>query len=207
MSGVEFNANLLSALRTDSVITTAPVWLSTLICTVLVIVCSLLLPRVGPKPMLFISVALAIAPVMMTIGSMILAWVHLPMASATVAVLLIYPLWSWRRHEIAWHFIQQELERIGQQSREWQALAPAGSGRCTARSSHMQRLSQLLNARVKPRQGSDAAPCLQTDRDAPLSEAERDLLTAAELDLFAKTRYREAVPRAKDWPRRSASLS
>jgi CHASE2 domain-containing sensor protein/signal transduction histidine kinase len=122
MSGVEFNANLLSALRYGTTVKSIPPIMLILLQVLLVSWCSLLLPRLKPKQMLFATLVLALAPIALSATLLGLLWLHLPMATVTVAVVLIYPLWSWRRHEIAWQFIQTELDRIDSESRDWGAL-------------------------------------------------------------------------------------
>ncbi|MEM9620438.1 MAG: CHASE2 domain-containing protein, partial [Pseudomonadota bacterium] len=118
MSGVEFNANLLSALYYDSTISTPPLWWAVLLGCGIVTLCSLTLPRLRPKQMLIITAVLTVTPVLITWLSLAVFAAYLPLATASVAVLVIYPLWSWRRHEIAWSFIQGELNRVGDESRQ-----------------------------------------------------------------------------------------
>jgi len=120
MPGVEFNANLLSALRYQTLITQPSNALLLAIALFVVCVCSLVLPRLQSKQMLFASGALAIAPVVTTIAGLSLTSTHLPLAGASITVLLLYPLWSWRRHEIAWQFVQTELARIDDENNAWQ---------------------------------------------------------------------------------------
>ena len=101
MPGVEFNANLLSALRSQTLISQPANAALLLIALIMVSACSLMLPRLEPKQMLITSVAMAVMPILITIAALRLSWTHLPLAGASITILLLYPLWSWRRHEIA----------------------------------------------------------------------------------------------------------
>ncbi len=123
MSGVEFNANLLSALLTNSLIYLPSIWWPIVLACLISSACSLLLPRLRPKQMLGATVLLTAIPVCTTLVCLHLFNAYLPLVSASIAVLVIYPLWSWRRHEIAWSFIEEELNRIEDENRQWQALA------------------------------------------------------------------------------------
>ena len=179
MPGVEFNANLLSAFMHNTLVREPAAWVRISLSLLIVTLCSLLLPRLRPKQMLMTTLALALVPLAITIGALATAWVYIPLASATVAVIFIYPLWSWRRHEIAWEFIQQELTRIDEESRRWQE-----SGLWVAHNAKVdtieERLSRVVDADVSlaaqeppPDLGSDAARSLFTSTRTALRHSER----------------------------------
>ncbi len=181
MSGVEFNANLLSALATDSLIREAPDVLSLIFALSIVILCTLLLPRLKPKQMLIVTLSLALAPLALSSVSLGLFWHHMSLAHATIAVVLLYPLWSWRRHEIAWTFIQTELERIDLESRDWNKQMQALPAR---RGTLIEQLDKLLDGTVRlVGEASDIQ--LQCERKLPLTGAEAALLRDASEQFYA----------------------
>lgn len=132
LSGVEFNANLLSALMSNSLIKTTPPGVLFLLSSLIAVFACFALPRLSPKTALLASLALAVAPIFFTSSLLAGVWLHAPLANATFATLLIYPLWSWRRHEIAWSYIQAELDRIDSEERrlsiQGEGLPRAASG-------------------------------------------------------------------------------
>ena len=127
MPGVEFNANLYAALIHDALIRPAPFMVSLLLAFVVAGICTYLLPRLAAKPMLTVTALLALIPVGAGFLSIHLFQHYLSVAAATIGVLVIYPVWSWRRHEIAWAFIQQELTRIDAENTAWQAQSHLGN--------------------------------------------------------------------------------
>lgn len=186
LSGVEFNANLLSALMSGSLIRETPDWLVIVIGMLLVALCALSLPRLRPKQALAASLGFAVLPILGTIVLLALFWIALPLANVTAASLLIYPLWSWRRHEIAWSFIQGELDRVEGEEEKWQLHRNGTDERQVHRS-----LQRLLNAHITlPSADSKAAI---VHRDSPLNQAEQALLNHY-LDTTQATDANTALP-------------
>ena len=112
MPGVEFHANAIASMRSDDLIINAPLWLTCLFSVVLAVAPLLLLPKLSPlKSLLFIIVyyfvvmALAIAmPYFFNI------WI--PPAGALIAILLAYPIWSWRKLDSARVYLDSALQNI-----------------------------------------------------------------------------------------------
>ena len=104
------------------------------------------------------------------------AYTLLPMASAAITTLLLYPIWSWRRHEIAWKFITQELTRIDLEGKasQFQQIKVAEHEDTL---SPLKRLELVLNGRVVD---DPNATSLAIERNSSLSRAEQQLL--ADLD-------------------------
>lgn len=175
MSGIEFNANLLSALLQDGLLSRAGP-LSTLAAALLcVLLPALWLPRLQPKAMLVVAVLAALIPVLVMVVAHVLGRVHLPIMAASVAALLSYPYWSWRRHEIAWAFVAGEMARVSEQ---WQSWVFPHQGR--APTAVLDGLADLLQARWRWRDDNDFADHLALpdgrtvvlEREPPLSAAE-----------------------------------
>ncbi|MEM7080366.1 MAG: CHASE2 domain-containing protein [Pseudomonadota bacterium] len=141
MSGVEFNANLLSALRLGTLIDGVSWTTRLLFCLLIVGLSTFLLPRLRPTQMLLMTFALALVPVIICASLLAGLRIFLPAITATIAVICIYPLWSWRRHEIAWQFISAEVARIDSEQQTW-----IGYGDRSADSAQISRtdLSRLL---------------------------------------------------------------
>lgn len=171
MSGVEFNANLLSALTLNTIITTPPAWILNLLSVLFVSLCSLSLPRLRPTQMLITTFALALTPIVVTISLLSSIWLYLPLANAIIAVIIIYPVWSWRRHVIAWSFIEDELDRIDLEERNWKARN-FSSNIPQDVATHLQRLENLLGTRILSNPETNQYSVV---RDTPLSRAEQAL--------------------------------
>ena len=119
LPGVEFNANLYSALTQNTLIDTASMLATNLLTLLFVALATMMLPRLPPKPMLWLTLGLASLPFLVSFLALIWFAVYLPLATVTVTVALVYPIWSWRRHEIAWGFIDRELARIDSEQTDW----------------------------------------------------------------------------------------
>lgn len=119
MAGVEFNANLYNSLIQDRAIQAVGLSLLLSLALACVALPVLLLPRLRPKPMLAATLGFAAVPLLMTIAGYRPLQLHLPLAAAITTCLLCYPYWSWRRHEIAWQFVDAEISRLGVERSRW----------------------------------------------------------------------------------------
>lgn len=111
LSGSEIMANMLSALRADSFI--APVGKNTkLVLSILPIWLLLLLfLKASPRTALVASVLVLI---IIIFGSAMALQQHFwfPPGSALMGILLIYPLWGWRRLQAVSNFMNNELSNL-----------------------------------------------------------------------------------------------
>lgn len=110
MSGVELQANILDALLTGrEVRPLSKPWLAVLSLVPLAVLMAGLL-RLRPRANMVLGVALILVCLGTSAG--LLAWAHLWAApSAAIAgLVLVYPLWSWRRLEAANAYMIGELE-------------------------------------------------------------------------------------------------
>ena len=156
-----------------------PDWIViTLACLLVALIC-LALPRLRPKQGILIVFITSFFPIALTVVLLHVFWTHLPLASVTVASLLIYPLWSWRRHEVAWTFIQGELDRIDTEGQRLSGFSLQNTG--------TESIAQILNAKVSGQLGS-----LVVQREQPLSAAEEALLNHA--STREDTQKDEALP-------------
>ncbi|MFO7543134.1 MAG: CHASE2 domain-containing protein [Thiobacillus sp.] len=115
MPGVEFNANAVGAMRSETLVREAPPAVALMVACVLALIPLLWLPRLNPLGGLIASVAwfVAVAAAAMILPVMARAW--MPVAGALLAILLAYPVWSWRRLESAGRFLDHELKRLRQE--------------------------------------------------------------------------------------------
>lgn len=110
MSGVEFNANVVASMRSGLLVRDAAGWLVVLVAAVVSILPLVWLPRLDPLPGLVTSLVWALAVAVSAALLPVVAQVWVPVAGAVFAILLAFPLWSWRALESANRFLDQELE-------------------------------------------------------------------------------------------------
>jgi len=112
MSGVEFNANVLTAVRQGTLVADAKFLPTLLLVLLLSVVPPLVLPRLQPGSMLLATAGFVAVPILLFYLMLYLARIYVPLSPAVVAAAMTYPLWSWRRLEVAWRFVTQEIERF-----------------------------------------------------------------------------------------------
>lgn len=111
MSGVEVNANILSALVRGNKIGNASPW-QTALFGVLATLMSLLVCRyLSPLRALLCTVLLAAGILLVTLVAF-RQGLWLPPGASIGMVLVVYPLWSWRRLEAALAFLSEEFARL-----------------------------------------------------------------------------------------------
>jgi CHASE2 domain-containing sensor protein/anti-sigma regulatory factor (Ser/Thr protein kinase) len=112
MPGVEFHANAIAGMRNSELIVSTPIWFTCLLSVMLALIPILFLPKLSPLKSLlsivlyyFLVVAIAVAlPYFFNI------W--MPPASALIAILLAYPIWSWRKLESAQVYLDDALQKL-----------------------------------------------------------------------------------------------
>ena len=109
LPGVEFHANAYHAARTGGYIIETPLAVHATVSAILVLAMTLFLSRRAPVQFLvgtFIAAILVMLAAAAGFGLFSLWFSPLP---TLLALFLFYPLWSWRRIEIALNFLQKEL--------------------------------------------------------------------------------------------------
>lgn len=111
MSGIEIHANILANLLDGTSVRPANQTQTVLFSVVPALLAMLAYLLVSPRISLLVNVTLFVATglfcyVLLTQG------VWLPPAAAWIALLLSYPLWSWRRLEAAIDYLAQEFRRL-----------------------------------------------------------------------------------------------
>ncbi|WP_158610212.1 CHASE2 domain-containing protein [Herminiimonas sp. KBW02] len=113
MSGVEINANILTGLIEERSISTAARW-QTILFTLLSTSLALLACRYfSPFGALGLTLFLASLISALTYGAF-LEELWIPPSAAILMVVIVYPLWSWRRLEAALAYLSEEFARLNQ---------------------------------------------------------------------------------------------
>lgn len=112
MAGVELHANYVDSLIARRMIHPVPgaVWLLYSLIPVWVLMMSLLF--LGPRINLWLGIALAFAVFLVTLVALAFFRIWLPPAMALIAIGLIYPLWGWRRLDLASRYMVAELREL-----------------------------------------------------------------------------------------------
>lgn len=150
MPGVEFHANALQAVRSGTLIRIAPTWLSLALTLLFSFFPVLLLSRLNPRAGILTSVAILLTVVVFALAVPVLYRLWIPPAPTLLAILIAYPVWSWRRLEAASRYLDQELDRLNQDLHDSAVAASevaddmAEQDTFQARISRIQRVSQQL---------------------------------------------------------------
>lgn len=112
MPGVEVAANVLQALRSGPHLRPVPRWMTVLLSLLPVLIVALGFLRLTPRHSLILTALVWLG----TCGASVLAlrwpgWWWPPMAPLA-ALLVIHPLWTWRRLEVSQAYLEEELARL-----------------------------------------------------------------------------------------------
>lgn len=112
MAGVELHANYVDSLLENRMIRPVEPWVWQVFSLLPVWLLMLSLLFLGPRVNLWLGVALGVG--IFTITFVCLSFFHiwLPPAMAMIAVGLIYPLWGWRRLDLASRYMVAELREL-----------------------------------------------------------------------------------------------
>lgn len=114
MAGVEFHANVLEALRNDTLIQQVPFWPTTIVVLALSVMPLLWMPK-SSALIGFLTTILFMVLVAVVAGVIPKLWnIWIPPAAALAALLLAYPIWSWRKLEAAQRYLDFELNYLRQ---------------------------------------------------------------------------------------------
>jgi signal transduction histidine kinase len=115
MSGVEINANILDALRRGLAITPLDSGWRMLASAFLALLPVLFFAHRSPRTNLLMTALLLVLTLAGSAAVLLFLHVWFPPTPALLAVTLSYPLWSWRRLELAMRYLSQELDRLQRQ--------------------------------------------------------------------------------------------
>lgn len=118
MPGIEVNANIIQAIKSDSLIKVISTEALYFIAACLVMLPILLFPYLSPR----LTLVLVTAEVFLVLISslIVLQWFHIwiPLSSVLICVVLSYPLWAWRRLEFTVKYLNNELETLSREANE-----------------------------------------------------------------------------------------
>ena len=109
MSGVEYHANVMTAIMRDALVDTPPKWMIILLCGLFAVLPMLWIPSMSPFGALMSNLVYFIIIVSIGVFSAPLLHVWLPVSSALVSIVLAYPVWSWRKLEAAQRYLDTQL--------------------------------------------------------------------------------------------------
>ena len=117
-AGVEFNAGAYHAVRLNAFIKSPTTLTHASLSFVAVIFFTLLLSRLSPALFFLLTFALIFSVSIVT--TIVFLWLDFWFSPISIiwGVLLFYPLWSWRRIEMALYYLQQELIQLKYQQKQ-----------------------------------------------------------------------------------------
>jgi CHASE2 domain-containing sensor protein/signal transduction histidine kinase len=124
MPGVEISANVLQALRDRNVVRPVGKPLTILLTLVPIILVALGFLRLSPSQSLILSGVAWLATLGASVFALQVAGYWWPPMAALVALLVMYPLWSWRRLEATQKFLDEELARLARERFPFAVPAP-----------------------------------------------------------------------------------
>ncbi len=192
MPGVEFNANVVAAMRDGRLIREIDTVPALLAAALLALLPLLWLPRLNPLSGLVASLAWFVVAAAAAVSLPTLARAWMPVAGALLAILLAYPVWSWRRLESAGRFLDHELKRLRQELGPAAAPLPRGATHdpFQARIRQVQAAAHRLRHLQEERR--ETLAFISHDIRAPLASA---LMQIDDLPEAAQTRLREPLTR------------
>jgi CHASE2 domain-containing sensor protein/anti-sigma regulatory factor (Ser/Thr protein kinase) len=167
MPGVEFHANVIESMRRNQLIRSVPAYWVLIASALLALLPLLWLPRSTPLAGLLATSAWLLIVAVAAMG--LPRWLHvwLPLSGSLFAIVIAYPVWSWRRLETAGRFLDHELKRMRQ---DLQLIEGATEGHASRVSSDplQSRILQVQAATQRLRH-------LQSERNETLAFISHDL--------------------------------
>lgn len=162
MAGVEVQANVLDALRHGGLRSVAGCWssLSFAACALALLWAGFLFA--GPRQNLVFAALIFAGVLAISATLLVQGGIWIRPAAALVTLIIMFPLWGWRRLAAASRFLDAELDRLGVSD----VVIPAGGDRIT-------RQIALLDA------ASDRMAMLRRQRDETLAFLSHDLRSPA----------------------------
>ncbi len=112
MPGVEFHANALEAFRHGTLVTNLSREASLLLTMILSVLPVFLLARLSPRMGMLTSVVLLALVMGVALSLPHAMGVWFAPSGALLAILIAYPVWSWRRLEVASRFLDREIRHL-----------------------------------------------------------------------------------------------
>ncbi len=151
MPGVEFHANALEAFRQGTLVKNLSREAGMFFTMLLSVLPVFLLARLSPRMGMLTSVVLLVLVTGVALALPNMAGVWFAPSGALLAILIAYPVWSWRRLEVASRFLDREIRHLTldlqQSAIVGRGMPEAGAGDpFQARISQIQAASQRVRA-------------------------------------------------------------
>lgn len=151
MPGVEFHANALEAFRQGTLVKNISQETGMFITMLLSVLPVFLLARLSPRMGILTSVLLLVLVTGVALALPHVAGIWFAPSGALLAILIAYPVWSWRRLEVASRFLDREIRHLThdleQSAIVGRGMPEAGTGDpFQARISQIQAASQRVRA-------------------------------------------------------------
>jgi CHASE2 domain-containing sensor protein/signal transduction histidine kinase len=124
LSGVEVQANVVSALLQGREIRPSPAWAQALFALAALWALLIAVLRLSPRAAMAAGAVIGLAVLAISAGLLIGLKVWVAPAPALAGLVLVYPLWGWRRLAAASAFLGLEIDRLAADP----AMGPARSG-------------------------------------------------------------------------------
>ncbi len=201
MAGVEFHANVLQSIRQQSLITEVPRSIALATVLLLSIAPLLWMPKL-PGLRGFVSTILFMVLIGLLAGVLPkLAGLWLPPSAAMVALLLAYPLWSWRKLEAAQRFLDFELQYLRKNimslPNQEGSLKLAGYDKFDARIAQVRKASEQLHFLNQDRK--ETLAFISHDLRAPIAKALMTVETHQQLKGKLQQPLSQALQLAEDF--------
>ena len=112
ISGVEINANILASLLDERSITLSTPFEVTLYNLLPVLLALMAYQLLSPRKALFATLGLISLTFVISFFALHSGGIWLPPSAALIALIIAYPLWSWRRLEAAIAYLGEEFKRL-----------------------------------------------------------------------------------------------
>jgi len=118
MPGIEINANIIQAVKSNSLIKTIPDGILYLLAASLVMIPILIFPYLSPR--LTLVFVISEISVLLLCSLILLHMIHIwiPLSATLISLVLSYPLWAWRRLEFTVKYLNHELETLSKEAHE-----------------------------------------------------------------------------------------
>ncbi|MGD9812071.1 MAG: CHASE2 domain-containing protein [Sphingobium sp.] len=116
MPGAEIQANLLSSLLADRFITQTPRFWVIVVSLALLWTLLVAFWHLTPTRGLLLSLGVTAAVIAATILTLVFAGIWFPPVAALLGIVIVYPLWGWRRLSAISYFIEREIDVLLQQA-------------------------------------------------------------------------------------------
>ena len=146
MPGVEITANILQALRAGTYIRQMPITAGALLGLLPILLVALGFLKFSPRGSLILTAAFWVGTLGCSLLALRLAGWWWPPTATLATLLVMYPLWSWRRLETAQAYFEEEFARMAQERSPLLASAAPSIGATEVIASFDRRMELLRRA-------------------------------------------------------------